>query len=116
MHMHRLRQWLGLALTTTLVSGPGWFAPAASGAGVPERAAAPDARAAERGRVALTVEGFLKPEWSGAVYRDVARLWGQPAPDPEKDPDAYATAFRHRYGLHPAPYANDGLPMGLRRG
>src|SRR5207245_645048 len=29
---------------------------------------------------------------------------------------AYASAFRQRYGLHPAPYPNDGLPMGLRRG
>ncbi len=76
----------------------------------------PDAAAAERGRVALTLEGFLKPEWSDAAYRNVARLWGNSAADHEKDPAAYAAAFRYRYGLHPAPYANDGLPMGLRRG
>jgi hypothetical protein len=75
-----------------------------------------DLAAAERGRVALTLEGFLKPEWSAAVYRDASRLWDQPAPDPDRDPAGYAALFRHRYGLHPAPYPNDGLPMGLRRG
>jgi mono/diheme cytochrome c family protein len=72
--------------------------------------------AAERGRVALTLEGFLKPEWSDAAYFQVARLWGDSAAVPEKSPAAYAAAFRHHYGLHPAPYPNDGLPMGLRRG
>jgi mono/diheme cytochrome c family protein len=71
---------------------------------------------AERGRIALTLTGFLKPEWSERAYRRVGHFWDQPAPDPDKDPAAYAAAFRHRYGLHPAPYANDGLPMGLRRG
>jgi mono/diheme cytochrome c family protein len=75
-----------------------------------------DAAAVERGRIALTLEGFLRPEWSDAAYRRVGRLWDQPAPDPDRDPAGYAAAFRHRYGLHPAPYPNDGLPMGLRRG
>lgn len=75
-----------------------------------------DAAAAERGRIALTLKGFLKPEWSDSAYRRVARLWDEPAPDPDRDPSAYAAAFARRYGLHPAPFANDGLPMGLRRG
>jgi hypothetical protein len=75
-----------------------------------------DPAAAERGRVALTLEGFLRPEWSEDVFRNAARLWDQPAPDPAKDPSGYAALFQYRYGLHPAPYANDGLPMGLRRG
>ena len=75
-----------------------------------------DAAAAERGRVALTLKGFLKPEWSEAVYRNAARLWDQPAPDPDNDPTGYAAVFRYRYGLHPAPFPNDGLPLGLRRG
>jgi mono/diheme cytochrome c family protein len=30
-------------------------------------------------------------------------------------PADYDAAFRARYGLHPAPYPNDGLPMGLRK-
>jgi Cytochrome c len=76
----------------------------------------PDPAAAERGRIALTIEGFLKPEWSDAVYENAARLWDQPSPDAAKDPAGYAALFRYRYGLHPAPYPNDGLPMGLRRG
>src|SRR5262245_45627678 len=63
-----------------------------------------DPTAAERGRVVLTLTGFLKPEWSEAAYRQAGRLWDQPAPDPELDPAGYAAAFRHRYGLHPAPY------------
>jgi hypothetical protein len=75
-----------------------------------------DPAAAERGRVALTLEGFLKPEWSDAVYRNASRFWDQTTPDPDNDPAGYAALFRHRYGLHPAPYPNDGLPMGLRRG
>ena len=83
--------------------------PTGSGPGV-------DAAAAERGRVALTLKGFLKPEWSEAVYRNAARLWDQPAPDPDNDPGGYAAVFRYRYGLHPAPFPNDGLPLGLRRG
>jgi mono/diheme cytochrome c family protein len=75
-----------------------------------------DLAAAERGKIALTLEGFLKPEWSDKAYRNASRLWGEPAPDPDKDPAGYAAAFRYHYGLHPAPYPNDGLPMGLRRG
>jgi mono/diheme cytochrome c family protein len=79
-------------------------------------AAGADLAAAERGRVALTLKGFLKPEWSGHVYENVARLWDQPTPNFDRDPTGYAAAFRHRYGLHPAPFPNDGLPLGLRRG
>jgi hypothetical protein len=92
----------------------------AGGAGIVARAsaAAPagDTASAERGRVALTLEGFLKADWSDAVYRNAAHRWDEPAPDHDSDPAAYAEAFRRRYGLHPAPYANHGLPMGLRRG
>ena len=66
--------------------------------------------------MALTLRGFLKPEWTDAAYRNVARLWDQPAPDPDHDPNGYAALFRNRYGLHPAPFTNDGLPLGLRRG
>jgi hypothetical protein len=75
-----------------------------------------DRAAAERGRMALTLEGFLKPAWSEAAFREAARLWDEPSPDPEKDPTGYAEVFQRRYGLHPAPYPNEGLPMGLRRG
>ncbi|MGE3818128.1 MAG: hypothetical protein AB7I30_01720 [Isosphaeraceae bacterium] len=83
--------------------------------------ATPDARAedltaAERGKAALTLHGYLKPAWSDDAYRNVGKLWGPDAPDPDADPVGYAAAFRERYGLHEAPYPNDGLPMGLRKG
>ncbi len=96
----------------------GGFLIAMAGASEPEesRSIVTNRSAAERGRIALTLTGFLKPEWSESAYRSAGRLWDQPAPDPDRDPAAYAAAFRHRYGLHPAPYPNDGLPMGLRRG
>src|SRR5262249_44315847 len=75
-----------------------------------------DRAAPERGRTALLIDGFLKPEWGAAADGKVARQWEGVAPDPDKDPVAYDAAFRNHYGLHPAPYPNDGLPMGLRRG
>jgi hypothetical protein len=75
-----------------------------------------DRAVAERGRAALLNEGFLKPEWSEAAYQNAGKLWGGQPPDPKTDPAGYDALFRHHYGLHPAPYPNDGLPMGLRRG
>jgi hypothetical protein len=94
----------------------GWFPVRILAGGADVARPAIDRAAAERGRVALTLEGFLKPAWSDAAFREVGRLWDEPALDPEKDPTGYAEAFQRRYGLHPAPYPNDGLPMGLRRG
>ena len=75
-----------------------------------------DSEAVERGHQAVTTIGHLKPAWSTETYRTVSKLWGVAAPDPELDPEGYAAAFRHRYGFAPAPYPNDGLPMGLKRG
>jgi mono/diheme cytochrome c family protein len=73
---------------------------------------------AERGRVALTMAGYLKPIWSDTAYRLAGKFWNAdgPALDPASEPAAYAAAFNRRYGLNAAPYPNDGLPMGLRRG
>jgi len=73
-----------------------------------------DPGAAERGRLALLQHSYLKAEWKIAAYRNAWKLWGTPAPVPEKDPEGYARAFALHYGLHPAPYPNEGLPMGLR--
>jgi hypothetical protein len=96
----------------------GWLTamPCPAGEATGSRTEPFDLAAAERGRVALTLQGFLKPEWSDAAYQRAGRIWDQPAPDPDRDPTGYAATFRFRYGLHPAPYPNDGLPMGLRRG
>ena len=65
--------------------------------------------------VALTAGSFLAPAWKLDAYKKVGASWGPGTPDPDRQPDAYAAAFNQRYGLHPAPYPNDGLPMGLRR-
>lgn len=76
----------------------------------------PPAPAVERGREAMISKGYLKPAWHEDAYRRAGELWGKEAPASDTPPDAYAAAFNRRYGLHPAPYPNDGLPMGLRRG
>ena len=76
----------------------------------------PDPIAVERGRVALTEKGYLKPVWKAETYAKVGDLWESPHPDARADPEGYAAAFNRRYGLQPAPFPNDGLPLGLRRG
>ena len=76
----------------------------------------PDPAAVERGRIAMTQTGHLLPAWKSEAYQKVGKLWGVPYPDPKTDPAGYEAAFNKRYGLHPAPYPNDGLPMGLRVG
>ncbi len=80
------------------------------------RTRTPDAASVERGRKALTQQGFLKADWPRDAYEKAAKFWDEPAPDPKRDPEAYAARFRERYGLHPAPFPNDGLPLGLRLG
>ena len=62
--------------------------------------------AVERGRVALTTTGYLKPAWSEGSYRGVAKLWQEP-PSPG---EPYAASFNRRYGLHPAPFPTTGSP------
>ncbi len=69
--------------------------------------------AAARGRQALTGRAFGLAPWSLTAY-DAA--WKQWRPAPEASPADYGQAFRDYYGLHPAPYDNGRLPMGLREG
>jgi len=102
-----LGTWLGVAALTLT-----WGGSKALG----ERPEPESTPAADRGRAALTTTGYLKPAWGDAAYRRAGGLWEDGAPDFETQPEAYAKAFNRRYGLHPAPYPNDGLPMGLRRG
>ncbi len=70
---------------------------------------------AERGKALLTGRSFIGPSWTESAFKDAGKSWGPDAPDPDKAPDAYASAFMGKIGLHPAPYPNDGLPMGLRK-
>ena len=71
-----------------------------------------DPEAVERGRVAMTLKGHLKSAWSAEAYRKAGAFWKSS----DDLPADYDSAFRLRYGLNVAPFSNDGLPMGLRRG
>jgi mono/diheme cytochrome c family protein len=64
---------------------------------------------AERGRKALTSTAFVPSFWPQSAYGLAWKRWGI-----TEKPTDYDAAFRERYGLHPAPYPNDGLLMGLR--
>ena len=76
---------------------------------VATRLPAAEPTAAERGYKALT-----RPRSSRrSGRRRRTRTPGSGGGVTEKPAD-YDAAFRDRYGLHPAPYPNDGLPMGLR--
>jgi mono/diheme cytochrome c family protein len=64
---------------------------------------------AERGRVALLARNYNPTIWSTKAYENAWRQWGI-----SQKPANYAEAFREHYGLHHAPYPNDGYPMGIR--
>jgi mono/diheme cytochrome c family protein len=73
-------------------------------------AAAAAEPSAERGREALVGRAFVPPTITRRAYDEAWRQWGL-AKKPATD---YDRLFRERYGLHPAPYLNNGLPMGLK--
>ena len=66
--------------------------------------------ASGRGYKALTGTAFIPAFWSPDAIPNAWRQWGVKA-----KPADYDAAVLERYGLHPAPYPNDGLPMGLRK-
>jgi mono/diheme cytochrome c family protein len=75
-------------------------------------AAAPAAEpSAERGRQALLSRAYVPATMTRLAYEGVWRQWGLVSKPAAAD---YARLFRERYGLHEAPYPNDGLPMGLK--
>ena len=65
---------------------------------------------ADRGRAALEGTPFIRAFWPTPAYATVWKQWGLKA----KPADLHA-AVAERFGLHPAPYPNDGYPMGLRK-
>jgi Cytochrome c len=67
--------------------------------------------AAARGRKALLERNFNPPSFSLQAYHNAWRCWD----GLKEKPADYATAFMEHYGLHPAPYPNNDLPMGLRQ-
>lgn len=65
--------------------------------------------AVERGRALVRGAPALNPPlWSMRAYPNAWSQWGL-----KEKPADYDRRFRARYGLHEAPYANHGLPMGL---
>src|SRR5207249_994340 len=66
---------------------------------------------AERGRIALTTRTFTPAVWTLKGYENAWKQWQLPL---KEAPREYIPTFADRYGLHPAPFENDGLPMGLR--
>jgi hypothetical protein len=66
--------------------------------------------AADRGRRALTGTAFIKGFWPRFAVDNAWKQWSV-----AEKPADYPAAFRERYGLHPAPYPNGDLPMGLRK-
>ncbi len=67
----------------------------------------------ERGKQALFSRAFVAAPWSLAAYDNAWKVWEPPQ---QEKPADYDQAFRDHYGLHPAPYDNGKLPMGLREG
>lgn len=72
-------------------------------------AVTPETTPAERGRKVLTTRAFNNAIWNYRDYENAWKQWGLKSP-----PADYPAAFAERYGLHPAPYPNGELPMGLR--
>ncbi len=64
---------------------------------------------AERGEKALLGRHFVPPNIPMTAYDNLWRAWGA-----KEKPENFGPALLERYGLHPAPYPNDGYPMGLR--
>src|SRR5262245_29436953 len=75
-------------------------------------ARAADPEAAARGRRFLIERSYNPPSWPLSAYRQAGRFWSPPLAAEHAD---YDRRFRERYGLHPAPYDNRGLPMGFKR-
>ncbi len=76
----------------------------------PVAAAEREPTPAERGQRALETTAFIKGFWPKSSYDNAWKIWGL-----KEKPADYAAKFRDRYGLHEAPYENDGYPMGLRK-
>ncbi|MBI1324722.1 c-type cytochrome [bacterium] len=77
----------------------------------------PDALKIDRGRLILETGSFLAPAWNSTAWKTVVET-ARPVPvdgDPKTaEPMDAADNARMRFGLHPAPFPNGDLPMGLR--
>jgi hypothetical protein len=73
------------------------------------RPARAEPSAADLGREALLTRCFSAPFVSRQRYETLWKQWGL-----SSRPADFGQQVKDRYGLHDAPYPNDGLPMGLR--
>jgi hypothetical protein len=74
-----------------------------------DRPATQSEESAKRGQRAVRGQPPMNPPlWSTGALDSVWKQWGL-----KEKPDNFAEAFRQRYGLHAAPYENNGLPMGF---
>ena len=89
-----------------------WILPLVVCSAAPAANPVPDRDAVERGRKAMEQHSFNPPVWSEKAYDSAWKYWEQGL---KEQPANYPEKLRERYGLHPAPYPNDGLPMGLRK-
>jgi mono/diheme cytochrome c family protein len=62
----------------------------------------------EHGREIMFHRSLNPATWSLQAYEDAWKQWGV-----AEKPADYAKAFMERYGLHAAPFDNQGRPMGL---
>jgi len=74
-------------------------------------ASAAEPTAAERGKKAITENAYIPAFWSSKAVANVWKQWD----NTNEKPAEFDALFRERYGLHPAPYPNGDLPMGLRK-
>jgi hypothetical protein len=96
---------------TRLLAAMALFAVTAPSQLLSADAPSPAPTAAERGYKALTETAFIPGFWSKRTIPSAWKYWD----GVREKPTEYDAAFRDRYGLHAAPYPNDGLPMGLRK-
>jgi cytochrome c5 len=52
--------------------------------------------------------GYGEPYFRERAFKSLWKAWGFSSPPPD-----FEARLRERYGLHPAPYENAGLPMGV---
>jgi hypothetical protein len=96
---------------TRLLAAMALFAVTTPNQSLSADAPSPAPTATERGYKALTETAFIPGFWSKRTIPNAWKHWD----GVKEKPADYDAAFLDRYGLHAAPYPNDGMPMGLRK-
>ena len=63
------------------------------------------------GQAYLQSKDFAAPSFTLKAYKNLHKQWALDSPP---TPKVSLDFFESRYGMHQAPYQNDGLPMGLK--